>query len=83
MQHEAILKLKPRPLRLVYLVNSVADLTNAVTLYTHLWGGFSNVIFPVPDNTDQNTHLQYALRSINPDYIFCLKKSFQVMLMKL
>jgi len=45
-------------------------LTNAVTLYTHLWGGFSNAIFPVPNNTNQSTHLQYALRSINPDYIF-------------
>jgi hypothetical protein len=69
MQHEAILKLKPRPLRLIYLANSVTDLTNAVTLYTHLWGGFSNAIFSIPNNTDQSKHLQYALRSINPDYI--------------
>jgi hypothetical protein len=69
MQHEVILKLKPRPLRLVYLASSVTDLTNAVTLYTHLWGGFSNAIFPVPNNTDQSKQLQHALRSINPDYI--------------
>jgi hypothetical protein len=70
MQHEAILKLKPRPLRLVYLVNTTTDLKNAVTLYTHLWGGFSNAIFPVPDDTDKLILLQYALESINPDYIF-------------
>ncbi|MDB9450494.1 hypothetical protein [Dolichospermum circinale] len=70
MQHEAILKLKPRPLRLVYLVNTTTDLKNAVTLYTHLWGGFSNTIFPVPDDTDKLILLQYALQSINPDYIF-------------
>ncbi|MBD2570742.1 hypothetical protein [Anabaena lutea] len=70
MQHEAILKLKPRPLRLVYLANTTTDLKNAVTLYTHLWGGFSNAIFPVPDDTDKLILLQYALQSINPDYIF-------------
>ncbi|WP_016950787.1 hypothetical protein [Anabaena sp. PCC 7108] len=70
MQNEAILKLKPRPLRLVYLVNTTTDLKNAVTLYTHLWGGFSNAIFPVPDDTDKLILLQYALQSINPDYIF-------------
>ncbi|TAE60200.1 MAG: hypothetical protein EAZ76_08155 [Nostocales cyanobacterium] len=70
MQNEAILKLKPRPLRLVYLVNTTTDLKNAVTLYTHLWGGFSNAIFPVPDDTDKLILLQNALQSINPDYIF-------------
>jgi len=70
MHHEAVLKLKPRPLRLAYLTNSVTDLTNAVTLYTHLWGGFSNAIFPVPNNIEQSNRLQYALHSINPDYIF-------------
>ncbi|MGM3306028.1 hypothetical protein ACSQ6I_08605 [Anabaena sp. WFMT] len=70
MQNEAILKLKPRPLRLVYLANTTTDLKNAVTLYTHLWGGFSNAIFPVPDDTDKLILLQYALQSINPDYIF-------------
>lgn len=70
MQNEAILKLKPRPLRLVYLANTTTDLKNAVTLYTHLWGGFSNAIFPVPDDTDKVILLQKALQSINPDYIF-------------
>ncbi len=70
MQHEAVLKLKPRPLRLVYLVKTATDLTNAVTLYSHLWGGFSNAIFPVLNNTDQSTLLQHVIYSINPDYIF-------------
>ena len=70
MHHQAVLKLKPRPLRFAYLANSVTDLTNAVTLYTHLWGGFSNAIFPVPNNIEQSNRLQYALHSINPDYIF-------------
>jgi hypothetical protein len=51
-------------------VNTTTDLKNAVTLYTHLWGGFSNAIFPVPDDTDKLILLQYALESINPDYIF-------------
>lgn len=74
MQHEAILKLKPRPLRLVYLVNSVTDLTNAITFYTHLWGGFSNSIFPVPNNNNQGIYLQYALYSINPDYVLLPEK---------
>lgn len=70
MQQEVTLKLKPRPLRLVYLANITTDLINAVTLYTHLWGGFSNVIFPVPNGTDEAILLENALRSINPDYIF-------------
>ncbi|MBD2279782.1 hypothetical protein [Aphanizomenon flos-aquae] len=51
-------------------MNTTTDLKNAVTLYTHLWGGFSNAIFPVPDDTDKLILLQYALESINPDYIF-------------
>ncbi|KAB8315942.1 hypothetical protein SD81_031970 [Tolypothrix campylonemoides VB511288] len=78
MQHEAILKLKPRPLRLVYLVKTTTDLINAVTLYTHLWGGFSNAIFPVPNNTNQSALLQHALYSINPDYIFLPEEDLPV-----
>lgn len=69
MHDLAILKLKPRPLRLVYLASNRADLINAVTLYTHLWGGFANSIFPVP-NDEELAFLEYALHSINPDYIF-------------
>jgi hypothetical protein len=70
MQQQVILKLKPRPLRLVYLIDSSTDLTNAVTLYTHIWGGFSNAIFPLPSNVDEIKSLQSNLHSINPDYIF-------------
>lgn len=69
MHDLATLKLKPRPLRLVYLASNRADLINAVTLYTHLWGGFANSIFPVP-NDKELALLEYALHSINPDYIF-------------
>lgn len=83
MQHEAILKLKPRPLRLVYLANTTTDLINAVTLYTHLWGGFSNAIFPVPNNADQSALLQHALYSINPDYIFLPEEDLPVQLIEI
>lgn len=70
MQHEAILKLKSRPLRLIYLVDTTTGLIDAVTLYTHLWGGFSHGIFPLPNDTEQSALLRHTLYSINPDYIF-------------
>jgi hypothetical protein len=83
MQHEAILKLKPRPLRLVYLANTTTDLINAVKLYTHLWGGFSNAIFPVPNNAAQIALLQHALYSINPDYIFLPEEDLPVQIIEI
>lgn len=55
MQHserEIALKVKPRPLRLVYLVRNREDLINAVTLYTHVWGGAANAILPIPENNE-------------------------------
>jgi hypothetical protein len=66
---EVTLKLNSRPLRLVYLVGNREDLLNAVTLYTHIWGGAANAIFPMPENEAEVDTLKCALKSINPDYI--------------
>lgn len=70
MQSEVLLKVKYRPLRFVYLVDSEADLIKATTLYTHLWGGACSAIFPVPKDDGQTLELRRALCSFNPDYIF-------------
>jgi len=43
---EVTLKLNSRPLKLVYLVRSSDDLFNAISLYTHLWGGVANYMLP-------------------------------------
>jgi Holliday junction resolvase len=67
---EVLLKLQPRPLRLAYLVNTHSELVDAVTLYTHIWGGFANTIFPVPSTTEELSLLEVALYKFNPDYIF-------------
>jgi hypothetical protein len=67
---EVLLKLQPRPLRLAYLVNTQSELVDAVTLYTHVGGGFANTIFPVPSTTEELSLLEVALYKFNPDYIF-------------
>jgi len=67
---EVLLKLQPRPLRLTYLVNTQSELVDAVTLYTHIWGGFANTIFPVPSAPEELSLLKVALNKFNPDYIF-------------
>ncbi len=46
----ASIDIQSRPLRLVYLVANREDILDAVTLYTHIWGGFANAIFPIPSN---------------------------------
>ncbi|MFP5270404.1 hypothetical protein [Coleofasciculus sp.] len=68
-EREVTLKLKSRPLRLVYLIRNRDKLMDAVTLYTHVWGGAANTIFPVPENEEEADTLRFALKSINPDYI--------------
>jgi hypothetical protein len=68
-EREVTLKLYSRPLRLVYLVGNREDLLNAVILYTHIWGGAANAIFPMPENEAEIDTLKCALESINPDYI--------------
>jgi len=68
-EREVTLKLKSRPLRLVYLIRNRDELVDAVTLYTHIWGGAANTIFPVPENEEEAHTLRFALKSINPDYI--------------
>ncbi|MBE9127150.1 MULTISPECIES: hypothetical protein [unclassified Coleofasciculus] len=68
-EQEVTLKLNSRPLHLVYLVRNREDLINAVTLYTHVWGGAANAIFPMPENEAEVDTLKCALESINPDYV--------------
>jgi len=69
-EREVTLKLESRPLRLVYLIRSREDLINAVTLYTHVWGGATNAILPIPENDVEVDTLKLVLKSLNPDYIF-------------
>ena len=69
MQSEAVLQIQIRPLRLVYLVSSNTDLLDAIKIYTHLWGGFSNTILPTPCDASEYTEFENSLHAINPDYI--------------
>ncbi|EAZ89911.1 hypothetical protein [Crocosphaera chwakensis] len=66
----ASIDIQSRPLRLVYLVKNQADILDAVKLYTHVWGGFANAIFPIPSNDEELEKLKFALSSINPDFIY-------------
>lgn len=70
----ASIDIQSRPLRLVYLVKNQADILDAVKLYTHIWGGFANAIFPIPSNDEELEKLKFALSSINPDFIFSSRK---------
>ncbi|AFZ27626.1 hypothetical protein Cylst_5625 [Cylindrospermum stagnale PCC 7417] len=65
MQHserEITLNVKPRPLRLVYLVRNREDLINAVTLYTHVWGSAANAILPIPENDTETNAFKETLK---------------------
>lgn len=64
------LKLRSRPLRLAYLVDSKDDLKNAVTLYTHTWGGAVGAILPTPKDENNIKELKVSLTRVDPDYIF-------------
>ena len=69
-QREVTLKITSRPLRIVYLIRNREDLINAVTLYTHVWGGAANAILPLPENDEEQEAFKLSLEWINPDYIF-------------
>ncbi|MBD2743861.1 hypothetical protein [Coleofasciculus sp. FACHB-1120] len=69
-EREVTLKLNSRPLRLVYLVRNREDLINAVTLYTHVWGGAANPVLPIPENETEVDTFKLVLQWIDPDYIF-------------
>ena len=69
-ESEVSLKVTSRPLRLAYLVQSRDDIINAVTLYTHLWGGAGNNMMPVPRNELEAGNLKFGLEQLSPDYIF-------------
>ncbi|MEO1348357.1 MAG: hypothetical protein AAFW84_06065 [Cyanobacteria bacterium J06635_15] len=70
-QHKEVsLKIKTRPLRCAYLVRSRDDLLNAITLYTHTWGGAANVILPAPKNEEEINESRLLLSEVNPDYFF-------------
>lgn len=69
-KHEIFIKIQSRPLRLVYLVSNRDDIIDAVTLYTHTWGGMNNIILPVPTNEEEATEFSDALLRSDPDCIF-------------
>lgn len=69
-EQEVTLQVKSRPLKLVYLVRNQEDIVNAVTLYTHIWGGAANIILPIPENDTETSDFKQVLKWINPDYIF-------------
>lgn len=73
-EQEVTLKLNSRPLRLIYLIRSRQDLINAVTLYTHVWGGAANGILPIPENDLEADTLKLTLKYIDPDYILVPRK---------
>ncbi len=64
------LHLTSRPLRMVYLIENINDLKNAITLYTHTWGGAAGAILPIPKNEFQLKEFKISLSKIDPDYIF-------------
>lgn len=77
MQPEVSLKVRYRPLRFVYLVDSELDLNKATTLYTHVWGGAYSAIFSYPKDSNQTAKLQRAMHSFNPDYVFLPEEDVQ------
>lgn len=63
------LNLRSRPLRLAYLVTCLEDIENAISLYTHTWGGAANAILPVYDDEEKIKQLQKSLIKFDPDHI--------------
>src|SRR5438876_1159246 len=69
-RQEVYLKIQSRPLRLGYLVSNRDDIIDAITLYTHTWGGISNVILPIPTTEQEAIEFTIALLRADPDCIF-------------
>lgn len=67
---EVNLKLKSRPLRCAYLVRNREEVLDAITLYTHVWGGAANAILSIPSSEEEIKNFKSTLDWINPDYIF-------------
>lgn len=67
---EVTLKLKSRPLRCAYLIRDREELLDAITLYTHVWGGAANAIFPMPISDEEINSLKFILELMNADYVF-------------
>jgi hypothetical protein len=64
------LNLRSRPLRLAYLVTCLEDLKDAISLYTHTWGGAANALLAIADDEENIKHLKISLIKFDPDYIF-------------
>ncbi len=64
------LNLRSRPLRLAYLVTCLEDLKDAISLYTHTWGGAANALLAVADDEEKIKQLKNSLIKFDPDYIF-------------
>ena len=64
------LDVQSRPLRCCFIVQSTNQLNDAVTLFTHMWGGSCNHIFPSPRNNHEAELLQEIIRNSAPDIIF-------------
>jgi hypothetical protein len=54
---------------MVYLVRDRPSLLRAVRLFTHVWGGRSNVILPLPVTDDDVSQAISAISNFDPDFI--------------
>lgn len=68
-EKEVNIELQSRPLKIVYLVRGKQDFKNAISLYTHIWGGVANAIFAIPNTEQEATKLAISLYQLQPDYI--------------
>ncbi|KAF0244086.1 MAG: hypothetical protein FD167_3682, partial [bacterium] len=53
----------------MYLVDNRDDLLDAITLYTHTWGGIANIILPIPKDEVEAFQFKQALNRADPDCI--------------
>ena len=64
------LTISTRPLRLVFVIHSREDIARATHLFTHVWGGSSNIIIPSPQTDDDVTLFNQAIQRFDPDIVF-------------
>jgi hypothetical protein len=64
---DVILRLVSRPLRIIAFVRTRTEFEDAVRVNSHLWGGKTNIILPIPDSPDAKADVFRVVRSYNPD----------------
>lgn len=68
------LRIRARGIRILFLVSNRQEAFKVIKFYTHIWCGAGNSILPIPQDENEMSYFEDALRTLNPDYIYYFRE---------